>query len=424
MNHTQSPVVKNKLGKSVIPDAKMCCGCGACFTICPQKAITIREDVNGYMLCGIDENRCINCGLCIQVCPIQGPQNVQHPLEAFAACNQNLKERKRAASGGIFTAIASVILKQGGIVWGAAYDSNRCDHVVHMNISNITELERLQGSKYVQSDTTEIYNAIKNELETDKNVLFSGTPCQVSALKNFLKKNYEKLFTIDIICHGVPNAKMFHDYIHALEKIYNGQVDNFSFRDKAFGWGMNASVTIITPFGKKRKVVIPSKNSSYFDLFLQAKIYRESCYHCPYAQMGRVGDITIGDYWGIEKEHPDFLKKKEINEEDGISCILINSQKGKVLFEKSKHMLQLYDTVPEKIAAHNGQLKASSKKPNNYDEILNRIHLDGFIKLQYDQKKRLGIRYWVNIIKARIPTTIKRKIRKLLFKIKASMEDV
>lgn len=415
MNEEQ---VSNRIkSRSISCSSEVCCGCGACASICPKDAITQFIDSNGYLLYKVNKEKCVNCGLCLKVCPIQGEKPVNLPVEAFAACSKDKESRKNAASGGVFAAIAAFLLKQGWTVWGAAYENEQSNNVVHTKVSTIKDLPKLQGSKYVQSKTENVFYEIKQDLEKGKKVLFSGTPCQVAALKNYIGKYQNGLVTIDLICHGVPNAEMFNHYIAALEELHMGNISQFSFRDKSFGWGMNASAILTSKNGKEKKIVIPSKNSSYFNLFLNSQIYRQSCYKCPYAQMSRSGDITIGDYWGIEKEHPELLKKGNMLKEEGISCVFINSEKGLRLIQECGQNITLYKTTPKKIAAHNGQLNTPSQKPSNYGDILNQIRLSGFLKLEKERKKELGLKYWINILSARIPKKLKKQLKNVISKL-------
>ena len=388
-----------------------CCGCGACLAACPQGAIALEQDEYGFLWYHVDDKKCIHCGRCVSLCPIQGKQPVQKPGEVFGAWSKDGDLRRSSASGGVFAAVAKNALERGWTVWGAASKKDFPGTVVHMKIEDQKDLSRLQGSKYVQSDTRDVFCQIRGELTEGKQVLFSGTPCQVAAVKQYAGKYGENLYTIDLICHGVPNGEMFSDYLKALENIYGGKVSRFTFRDKTLGWGLNGSAVFNFPGGKIKKIIIPDKNSSYFTLFLQSKIYRESCYQCPYAQMERAGDLTIGDYWGVEEEHPEWLKAKNFCEAEGISCILVNTKKGKELLAQSQERLNLLPSKPQKVAAHNGQLRGPSKKPGDYDQVMEYVRTEGFERLERNLKRSLGHKYWLNLLKAKMPQKVKKFIK-------------
>lgn len=357
---------------------KDCCGCAVCYSICPRKAIEMVEDEYGYVYPKIDKNKCIDCGLCKKGCAFQNKEkNLNNPQKTLAAVTKNNELLRNSASGGIFATIANKFLDENGSIYGASLEKeNGCFKVKHIRILKKEDLVKLQGSKYVQSDMMNIYSLIKKDLEEGKKVLFSGTPCQVNALKSFLKfKDYDNLYTIDIICHGVPNNKMFNSFIKMLEKKEKGKIINFKFRDKTKGWGLNASFTI----EKNKKIikkVVEAFNLSYYQLFLDSLIYRENCYICPYAGKLRAGDITIGDYRKIEKEHPDFIKMFEIKK--GVSCIIANNDKGEKMISELSKDFMLLDSKFEKVQYHNKQLVHPSIFKEERNEILKLYSKNGY----------------------------------------------
>ena len=215
----------------------------------------------------------------------------------------------------------------------------------------VGSITKIQGSKYVQSYTDNTFSETESFLKKGKTVLYSGTPCQIAGLKEFLGKDYENLITVDIICHGVPSCKMLKDYLKLLCDKHKGSIEAFTFRDKSIGWGKNGSAVI---HGKR--IRIWESSSSYLHYFSKGWIGRESCYRCKYTSMHRPADITLGDYWGIEKQHPELLKQNGWDEDKGISCVIINTAKGSSEFDKYKSSLDTVETSFEKIAAKNAQL--------------------------------------------------------------------
>ncbi len=275
----------------VICDKDLCTGCGTCYNACPCNAILMVADKEGFLYPIIDEVKCSNCGVCKEICPILATErNLNSPNPecfAFSACDEL---RAESASGGAFPAIAEVILNEGGYVCGAAFDENMT--VRHTIINNKDDLQKLKNSKYVQSDVGQCYAEIKILLNSDKKVLFSGTPCQVAGLQSFLSQNYENLFTIDLICHGTPSDKVFKKYLE--EKTIDGEkVLNVNFRDKINGWSNYLTTTTTT--------TVPALTDSYMKAFLANLSLRKSCGNCKFNSLPRSGDLTIGDFWGIEK---------------------------------------------------------------------------------------------------------------------------
>ena len=237
---------------------------------------------------------------------------------------------------------------------------------MHIVVDNEEELSKLYMSKYVQSDIGYVFRKVKKFLDSGRLVLFSGTPCQVSGLKGFLKKDYDNILTIDIVCHGVPSSKMFKDYIREYERKYKCEIKKFKFRSKEKGWKVIGQIGYIDKFGKYKERTINPDKSSYYSLFLKSHIYRNSCYSCKYASKNRPSDITIGDSWGIEEKHPQSLKENGgvLDKNKGISCVIIYTEKGKKVFYNYLNGLNIYKSSFEDIAEYNTQLikPAESKK--------------------------------------------------------------
>lgn len=403
--------------KIVLFDNKInCCGCGACVNVCPQKAIDMKEDECGFLYPRVDKKKCVGCKLCKKVCEYQNKMPQKQPVKVFAAVNKNESQLMNSASGGVFAAMAKLILESGGVVFGAALDFKN-GHAIphHIFIENEEELHRLQGSKYVQSSIGNTYVQAKKFLEQGRSVLFSGTPCQVAGLYGFLNKDYKNLITIDLICHGVPNAKFFDDYIQIENHRRRGkEVVGYSFRDKKKGWGMNGRIDIKDISGKIRKVYVPARVNSYNTLFLDGEIYRENCYECKYATRCRVGDLTIGDYWGIEQEHPELLGKYGFEEKKGISCILANSSKGILICERNSNMLQLNESIFSKVSNKNGQLKKPTQRKKSREEILKLYSKFGYEKIERWFRKKYKKQIITHFIYNKIPRSLRIKLKRIV----------
>lgn len=393
-----------------------CCGCGACANICPQRAIKIKEDECGFLYPVIDKKKCVGCKLCKKVCAYQNKTPQNEPIKVFAAVNKNESQLMNSASGGVFSAIAKQILADDGIVFGATLDFEK-GHAVphHVFVEKESELYRLQGSKYVQSAIGDMYILAKQFLDEGRKVLFSGTPCQVAGLYSFLSKEYQNLVTIDLICHGVPNAKFFDDYIQMETRKRKGKkVVGYSFRDKKKGWGMNGRIDIIDINGKLKNIYVRARANSYNTLFLDGEIYRENCYECKYATRLRVGDLTIGDYWGIEHEHPELLGKYGYEEKKGISCILANSNKGLAICKESSDLLQMNESTFSKVSNRNGQLKKPSEKKESREKILQLYSEYGYEKVEGWFRKKYMKQIIAHSIYNKIPRKVGIKLKKIL----------
>lgn len=349
-----------------------CCGCGACLNICPKQAISMQQDEYGFLYPKINEILCIGCKLCKKVCYYQSKKPKNEPIKAYAAVNKNEKQLLKSASGGVFSAIATQILNEGGVVFGATLTfENGKANPHHIYIDSVEDLIKLQGSKYVQSSLNHCYKKAKFFLENEKKVLFSGTPCQIGGLYGYLAKDYDNLLTVDVICHGVPNTKIFNDFLqNERDKNSTMKVIGYSFRDKLKGWGMNTRIDFIKDNSNKFLIrYSPARLKSYNTFFLDGDIYRENCYSCKYAGKLRVSDLTIGDYWGIEKEHPELKNSNSFDEKKGISCILINTHKG-LNFCKNIKNIYLFPSTFDKISKKNEQLKNPTKLSSKRNKIL------------------------------------------------------
>ncbi len=377
-----------------------CTGCGACALKCPTKAIQMQFDEGGFTAPKVQEDLCVNCGLCQRICPMNNTiaQAEGHfPRKTLAVALRDKKRLKNSASGGAFIVLARWVLDKGGVVFGCAYDEKMLPR--QTAIACVEDLVKLQGSKYVQSLTDNSFSLAKKYLEEDKYVLYTGTPCQIAGLSQYLGKSYEKLLTVDLICHGVPATKMFLDYIQEQEKKYKAKVVDFKFRDKSAGWKLLAR----TYFKKKNKIYnkrIEVVESCYFEYFKRSNIFRESCYSCKFANENRQGDFTIGDYWGVEKV------AEKIDRSLGVSVVVVNSEKGEKLFAELFKEEEIIETSFEDAAKENHNLIKPTDKPLAADEVKKNYRDYGFAFLQRDYEKHNKKRILKAKIKKLIPTKI------------------
>lgn len=394
-------------------DIKSCCNCKLCAWECPKGAIRFVSDEYGFPYPQIDENLCINCGKCVKCCPT-GEALGEKPKYIYAAAYGEESLLNRSASGGVFAAIAKTVLSRDGVVYGATLekDEKLVLKAKHVRINKLAELEKLQGSKYVQSDMEGVFPMLAEDLRNGLEVVFSGTPCQIAAVKSAFGE-HQNLLLIDIICHGVPSQQMFSDYLLLLKKKYP-KIENFYFRSKDSGWGLCAKLKYIDRTGKEKFRLIPCDISSYYKLFLQSVIYRENCYQCPYAKAERIADITLGDYWGVEKIKNVYtlLVKAAVDTTKGVSCVLACTEKGKKYVEESG--VFLVSSNFDNVAVENIQLIHPSALPKEREHILAQYKTFGFSEIDKTFCKKLGAKKRIIILKNKIPPRLKVHLKKLL----------
>lgn len=341
-----------------------CTGCFACFNICPKKCISMKEDKCGYIYPIINENICIKCGLCKKVCPSLESVKFNNPQKAYAAWALDNKERESSTSGGVASVFSKIILKKNGIVFGAAINKDK--RVNHIRVETLDKLKKLKGSKYVHSYIEDMYKKCEEDLKIGVDVLFIGTPCQIAGLKKYLRKEYLNLFTVDIICHGVPSQKLLQDYIN--KDIRNNTYDYISFRNKD-GYCFKL-------YKDNKEIYSKSmKESLYLLGFMNALFLRENCYSCKYAQEERVSDVTIGDFWGLGDD-VEFNHSKK----GGVSLILSNTIKGDKLINLCKEELFLEERSIKEAIKGNAQLRRPSIKHKNYSKFQREYPSKGFVR--------------------------------------------
>lgn len=378
-----------------------CCGCGACES-CPTQAIKLKEDVYGFRYPFAEEEKCVDCGTCLNVCPaLKEPDNCKEQ-DAYAARSCDKEVLKASASGGLSYAIGKWMIEKGGVVCGAAWQEDLS--VKHIIVDNVKDLNKLQGSKYVQSQCDGIYKQIVELLKNNRPVLFTGTPCQVAAVKACAGKKAEHLYTIDLICHGVPNQKMFREYLNIVGKKHSGQVASFSFRNKEKGWGTIGKVDIKT---EKKMFSLPiyKTEQSYYYYYLQGFLSRLSCYQCNFANRNRVGDITLGDYWGIEIVHPELR-----NTSQGISLMICNTEKGQGIVNQLEH-IELVNTDLDKACKYNGQLISPQAYDEKREELMQLYADGGYESIEERFNSNIGSRRYTDRIKRVVPKWVIRKLK-------------
>lgn len=347
-----------------ITDKSGCCGCEACRSVCPKKCISMESDKEGFLYPKVDLSQCIDCKLCEKVCPVLHPiASTESPL-VYAGINNDLSIRLNSSSGGIFTLIAERIIQQKGVVFGACFDEQW--NVVHSYTESEAGLSRFRGSKYVQSRIGDSFIQAKRFLDEGREVLFSGTPCQIAGLKNFLRKPYQNLLTVDLVCHGVPSPKVWQKYLNESAcNAYNikrrktsfsltDKINSVSFRSKENGW---KKYNIKIEYKNGKKDVISADRNIYMNAFLSDLTLRPSCYTCS-AKLNHVqSDITLADFWGVDQLHP------EIDDDKGCELILVHNNHAQSLLESLD--CQLYEQKMDEVVAYNSSIVYSVKEPVN-----------------------------------------------------------
>jgi coenzyme F420-reducing hydrogenase beta subunit len=325
------------------------------MNVCPKGCIDMKHDKYGVLRPVIDNEQCVNCNACQKVCPANNRLELGEPKKAYAAWHLDKEKRKYSASGGAATAFYETVIEQGGICFGTSFDENLNLNIV--STDNLEELKKFRGSKYVQASVGYSYKEAKRYLDDGRKVIYIGTPCQIAGLKNYLRKDYEQLITVDLVCHGVPSIKYLQSHISNIEKKIDKEVDNVTFRGEySFELSLYKNERLVY---KKYRFL-----DEYFTGFLNGLFYRENCYSCPYAQEKRVSDITIGDFWGLGREKPcDYTL------EGGVSVILPITEKGREFFQAVNKKLFIDERPVSEAVNGNSQLREPSRKNERYDEF-------------------------------------------------------
>ena len=356
----------------ILADKNQCTGCTACANICPKSCIEMKEDDEGFAQPVIDNSKCISCLACERVCPILSNRTPKdEETKAYAALSKNDETRLESSSGGIFSELAKLILQSNGIVYGAKYDDDF--KVIHTGIEDIESLKELRGAKYSQSDLSTIFQTIKKQLNNGRQVLFSGTPCQIGGLKAFLKKDYDNLYCIDFVCHGVPSPLVWKKYIEYRSQVdADNQVPEYiNLRNKESGWS-HYSYQVEFAYSKSNHYLCQNDKDLYMSLFVNNYILRRSCSNCYYKGYSRESDITLGDFWGIW----DILPSMDDNK--GTSVVFTHSNKGEKLLNSAAIHLQSNPVTLDQATMMNPSLLKSSLPKENRERVLKEISQNGF----------------------------------------------
>lgn len=358
-----------------IIDKHKCCGCSACVQICPKQCIDFDEDEEGFKYPLVNKDLCVDCGMCEKVCPYLNQNISKEPLNVYAAINPNEEIRLKSSSGGIFTMLAENTIKEGGVVFGARFTDEwnvEIDYVDGSYTSHLSSICSLRGSKYVQAKVGNSYIQCEDFLMQGRKVLFSGTPCLISGLKLFLKKEFENLLTVECVCHGVPNPGLWQKYLEE-QTIHDNRtindIQNINFRDKRSGW-QNYSFNILYKDGKQIHHL--HDDNPWERAFIKNIDLRPSCYNCPTKCLQSRADITLGDLWGADQIMPDN------NDNKGITLVVCHNSKGHKEFHcvsKNKKELSF-----DEVARYNQALIQSPKEHIQRKEFFEYVKKDGFIK--------------------------------------------
>lgn len=370
-----------------------CCGCYACENICPKNCINMKIDNEGFWYPEVNKIKCIDCNLCIKVCPVIQNLEKSKRIIAYACKSKNEYLRKVSSSGGIFSLLCEYVINKNGVVFGAGFNEKL--ELIHSSAMSIEECIKFRGSKYVQSKIGSTYKEAKRYLEEGRFVLFTGTQCQIKGLNLYLNKKYDNLLSVDIVCHGVPSPLVYKKYIEALESKYKSKIKGIYFRDKKLGWN-NYSYKF--EFENGYKIEESFKSNMYSKGFLKDLYLRPSCYECKSKNFKTNSDITLGDYWGVEKKH------KEFNDDKGTSLVMINTVKGSNIFSSIEKKLEYIKTDLNYAVSCNPSIINPVKYNENREMFFKEIHnssLDCIIQ-KYTKTK------FIEKVKNRIKKYIKR----------------
>lgn len=378
----------------IVEDNKSrCTGCMACVQKCPFSAINVYLDDEGFYYPEVNKKLCHNCNACAKVCPISAKrtndiESQSSPI-AYACYSKDKFVREQSSSGGLFSLLAKRVLANGGMVVGAAFDKNF--NVKHVCIYDDKDLFQLRGSKYVQSDVNNTFIVVREELESGRNVLFTGTMCQVAGLLHYLGKPYDNLLTIDILCHGVPSVKLWHKYLLQQEDEHNSKIKSISFRNKDLGW-RSFSMKIAFLNGSTYSKIF--RDDYYMSLYLSNICLRPSCYQCQFKNIVRASDISIGDCWAIDRS-------SELDNDKGTSVALIHSPKGKEAFLSITDDIVYQEDNVDTLLPPDADSRKSVYKHWNREKFfknLDKRSLKWLSKLQYQSLRERIIEILVRVV--------------------------
>lgn len=391
-----------------ITDKSQCCGCTACSSICPKKAIVMKQDEEGFVYPIIDKTKCVNCGLCDKVCPVKNAKEDTFEQKAYLVNNKNEEIRKNSTSGGAFTPIAEYVLNEGGVVFGATFDKSY--RVIHTYVENKEELSKFRGSKYVQSFLGDSFKQVKEFLNNDRMVCFSGTPCQIEGLKSFLQKDYKKLITVDVMCHAAPSPLVWKKYLnYEMSKLKGNKIEKVLFRDKSKYGYKYSTMTIKTDKDEYSRGV---ETDPYLRAFFGDLSDRPSCYDCKFKKQCHVSDFTIWDCFVVDNFD------KNLDDDKGTSRILINTENGRNIFEEIKENFN-YTEVETQLLVKNVKEMLHSVEVNErrtqFFKDLNEMKEEEFFKKWFPDTIKVKAERIVRVTMAK--TGVYKSIKKLAKKI-------
>ncbi len=385
-------------------DKTTCFGCSACTAACRFDAIRLEPDEEGFLYPEIDREKCTECGACARACPY-GENKLIHAetLTAYALQAADAAQLVASSSGAAFALLAESTLKEGGWVCGCAFDDGyRAQHIVTNEPGSI---DAMRGSKYVQSDMGDCFREIARLLSSGDRVLFSGTPCQVAGLRSFLGREWSKLVTVDLVCHGVPSSRLLDAYL-ASERESKGEIVSFRFRDKGRnGWCSNGTVEWVSKSGGRKRRRTSPYDDTYYYYYLANSVSRECCYVCPFARLGRVSDLTIGDYWNAEEAELSFDCTM------GTSAVLVNTEKGGIALRAIEGRAHLEEVSVGHVAQGNGNLTAPSPRPPLRDAVYEAIAEEGY---RAASARLCKLRPMVPLLRRLIPKRLKKIAKRLV----------
>ena len=392
---------------STVVEVERCTGCGACLAACPVSAISMDEQPDGFAHAVIADEKCIHCGRCARVCPAINPPDLRSQKAVYAAQSPSSDVLLTSASGGAFYELAHVFLHDGGTVYGAAMDFDQSHATItHLGVQDETGLARLQGSKYAMGSAYLVFNEVKQRLQAGERVLFSGLPCQVAGLYGYLGRDYDNLITVDIFCHGNTSPAHLNLSLSYLAGKHHQQIVDYVFRDKERGVGYKPRYQL----ANGRTVRDTALQEAYWYLFQHSKIYRDSCYACPYANRMRIGDLSIGAFWGVEKRQPEILTSGggPLDPAGGISAVLVNSVKGHELLRASD--LVCKESTTEDVAAAGEAICAPQPMPADRETVLKLFRAGDYAKIRQYCVKQMGTLYLVDRVYDTAPVRLLRKL--------------
>lgn len=355
---------------------KDCCGCTACASACPKNCISMVCDSEGFKYPKIDSKLCVDCGICEKVCPvINSEKNEELPEKAYIVRNTNPEIVKNSTSGGAVTAFCEEILSKNGIIFGGAFDKDF--EVKHMSAEKTEELKIFRSSKYVQSDLTDTFQRVKKSLDDGRYVMFTGTPCQVEGLLKYLKKPYEKLFTVDFVCRAVPSPLVWKKYKELKTKKYNSEITYANFREKTYGYH---SANLTLRFANGKKSIENTKTDYMLKSFFDGMCSRPSCNDCAFRKVKRVSDLTVFDCWDITRYVPDLA-----DDDKGYTAVIVQSEKGSQMLKDVNKKLIMYKADVDTLIKNDGFMAVQNPdvhpKRSQYFEMLNSgVPLDRIVK--------------------------------------------